>query len=109
MAVTRMMADLPNELLENYFHNLVNQFFKILPMKEDGEPSLEEYMKSLLLELRGCTGIMAELNHDSMFMSLIATLQYLIDNDCETAVVKREVFKCITICKRIAKKYHFEV
>ena len=101
--------NLPHELLSNYFHNLIYQFFKILPMKEDGEPSLEEYMNSLLLELIGCEGLMEELNYDSMFMSLIATLQYLIDNDCSTAVVKREVFKSITICKRIAKKYHFEV
>ena len=101
--------ELPIQLKHNYFNNLVNQFFKILPMKEDGEPSLGEYMNSLLLELIGSTGVMAELNYDSMFMSLIVTLQYLIDNNPETAVVKREVFKSITICKRLAKKYRFEV
>lgn len=96
---------IPNKMVENYLCGLVNQFFKILPIKESGEPSLNEFMNSLQLELIGFKSLMTELGNDSMYLSLLSILQYLIDNDCETAIVKREVFKAISICKKLQKKY----
>lgn len=102
---TTMDLDIPDKMLENYLTSLVNQFFKILPIKESGEPSLKEFMRSLQIELIGCEKLIAQLSNDSMYLSLIAILQYMIDNDCEIPVVKREVFKAISICKKLQKKY----
>ena len=62
-------------------------------------------MLSLQIELIGFKDLMAEIKNDSMYMSLLSILQYLITNDCEIAVVKREVFKAISICKKLRKKY----
>ena len=43
-------------VLSNYLRNLVNLFFKILPIRESEEPSLTSYMVSLQTELIGfCT------------------------------------------------------
>lgn len=95
-------------MLSNYLSNLVNQFFKILPIRESEEPSLKEYMCSLQLELLGCKELIIELKNDSMYLSLIAILQYLIDEDCDIPTVKREVFKAISICKKLSKKYFGE-
>lgn len=100
---------LPDEMIGNYLGGLVNQFFKILPIKESGEPSLNEFMRSLQVELLGFKTLMAELENDSMYITLLSILQYLIDNDCEVGVVKREVFKAISICKKLKKKYCREV
>ena len=97
--------DIPTEMVEHYLSGLVNQFFKILPIKESGEPSLNKFMESLQIELIGCKSLMSALSNDSMYMSLLSILQYLIDNDCDTDVVRREVFKAITICKRLKNKY----
>lgn len=97
--------NIPDKMLDNYLASLVNQFFKILPIKESGEPSLKEFMRSLQVELIGCKGLMERLSNDSTYLSLIAILQYMIDNDCDTPVVKREVFKAISICKKLRKKY----
>lgn len=100
--------ELPIKLVSNYLDGLVNQFFKILPLKEDGEPSLNEFMKSLQVELIGHKSLMEYLHDDSMYMTLLSILQYLIDNnhdDFDTAIVKREVFKAISICKKLRKKY----
>ena len=83
--------NIPTEMVGNYLGGLVNQFFKILPIKESGEPSLNEFMRYL--------------KYDSMYMALLSILQYLIDNDCDTPVVKREVFKAISICKKLREKY----
>lgn len=103
--ITTNGYDVPAEMVDNYLNGLVNQFFKILPIKESGEPSLNEFMKSLQVELLGFKGLMAEVGNDSMYLTLLSILQYLIENDCDTPVVKREVFKAISVCKKLWSKY----
>lgn len=97
-----------DEVLKNYFDTLVNYFFKILPIKENEEDTLIEYMKSLRAELIGCNSLLKDTRYDSAMLSLLSILQYLIDNDCDVATVKREVFKAISICKKLKKKYFEE-
>lgn len=93
------------DLLNNYLKNLVNLFFKILPMRENEEDSLPVYMKSLQSELIGCKEIITALNNDHLFLSLISILQYLIDNDCSVKDVRREVFNAISICNKLKTRY----
>lgn len=93
-------------VLNNYLRSLINLFFKILPLKESGERSLETYMRSLQAELLGCNSLVEAIHDDSMFLSLIAILQYLIDNpDCDVPFVRREVFCAISICNKLKEKY----
>ena len=97
---------LDSEVIGNYFRNLVNAFFKMLPMREDGEPSLGAYMQSLQREILGCKGLIAELQYDSCFLSLTAILQNLIDApDTRVQDVRSEVFKAISICNKLREKY----
>jgi len=43
-------------------------------------------------------------------VSLLNILQYLIDNpECSLTVVKREVFRAISICNKLKAKYAVEV
>lgn len=98
-------VDVPRDLVVNHLDKLVNQFFKILPLKESGEKTYGQYIQSLQVELIGCKSLMYALSYDSMYLALIAILQYLIDNDCEVSVVRREVFKSISICKKLQNKY----
>lgn len=97
-----------SEVLKNYLDTLVNNFFKILPIKENEEATLDEYMKSLQLELVGCNSLFKNTNYDSALLSLISILQYLIEHDCDVIVVRREVFKAISICKKLKRKYFEE-
>lgn len=100
--------DIKDNLVRKYMKSLIGQFYKILPIKESGEPSLGKYMESLQRELIGCEKLIIALDHDELFLSLIAILQYLIDNECSVDVVRCEVFKAITICKKLQKKYGVE-
>lgn len=97
---------LSGNLLGNYFNNLVNQFFKILPMRENEEDSLITYMQSLQVELIGCKALIPELSENSFFLTLLSILQFLIDTP-GTAVptVKREVFRAISICHKLESAY----
>lgn len=95
-----------SQLLDNYFRSLINLFFKILPLWESGESSLTTYIRSLQIELLGCKELLDVIRCDAGFLSLISILQYLHDNpDCEISVVKREVFKAISICNKLAARY----
>jgi len=95
------------EMVSNYFKNLVNQFFKILPMREKGEESLPTYIESLQCELLGCGDVIAQLNNDPSFLSLVSILEHLNSHVQELTIkqVKREVFKAISICNRFAAHY----
>lgn len=93
-------------LLENYFHNLVNRFFKILPMRENNEESLATYMLGLQAELMGCESFIPEMHENSMYLSLLSILQYLIDNpECTIKETKREVFGAISLCDKLMSVY----
>ena len=94
------------EVLHNYFRRLVNHFFKILPMRENDEESLTTYMQSLQVELLGCKGLITAIHDDSNYLTILAILQYLIDNpDCSVSEVKREVFRAISICNKLQSKF----
>lgn len=93
-------------LLRNYFDTLVDQFYKILPMRENEESTLRIYTDSLLKELLGCQGLIGELGSDARYMTLLSILQYFTDNpDCSVQIVKREVFRAIRLCNYLQKTY----
>lgn len=106
MIQTKVGVPITAATLSNYFRTLVNHFFKILPIWESGESSLVMYMRSLQAELLGCKELIEVIHNDSLFLSLIAILQFLIDNPAlETSSVKREVFKAISICNKLKSRY----
>lgn len=100
-------SDQGNErLLRNYFKSLINSFFKILPLRESGESSVTEYMRSLQIELLGLAELSQDVGCDSSYLSVLSILQYLISApNCPIREVKREVFKAISLCNKLENKY----
>ena len=106
MIVTVYGDELHNHLMENYFSTLINNFFKILPMWENGEDSLQTYIRSLQAELSGGNGLIISLQDDPAYASLLFILQYFIDNPTAPIhTVKREVFKAIGLCGKLKNTY----
>ena len=106
--MTETVAGVPikREIVYGYFKQLVNHFFKILPMRENNEESLVTYMESLQIELLGCQNLIVTLKDDSNYLIMLSILQYLIDNpDCSVARVKREVFRAISICNKLQSDF----
>lgn len=106
---TNLGMSIPTPTISRYLRRLINQFFKILPLREDEEPSLQEYMRSLQVEIIGNISLIQEMSEDDEFVSLVSILQYLIDNECDVRTVKREVFKAIGICKSVQSRHCKEV
>lgn len=91
----------------NYVRNLVNRFFKILPIREGGEKdTLRTYMISLRNELAGCSEFVVLIHDDAMFLSLLSVLQNLIDHPgSSVSTFRREVFNAISICNKLRDRY----
>lgn len=94
--------------LLNYFSSLVNRFFKILPMREEGEESLAEYIKSFQRELVCCGYFIPALKDDGTYVRMLCVLQFLSDNiynqDCDFKNIRREVFHGISLCNKMQSR-----
>lgn len=103
---TTVGIPIDRKVLRNYFSDLVNRFFKILPMREKNEESLIVYMQSLQVELLGCKELICVIKNDSLYLTLLSILQYLIDHqECTVKEVRREVFHAISICGKFEMRY----
>lgn len=95
---------IPDELFGNYLTFLIGKFYKILPMFENNDETLHNYLESLQRELIGNTQLISELKYDSNFLTLLNTIEYFIQSDIDQSVYKKEVFKCISIVKKLQEK-----
>jgi hypothetical protein len=99
-------ASFDARLLGHYCQQMVNMLFKILPMRENDEPTLHTYMESLELELVGCSELIEAMHDDASFLSVLSILQYLIDHEEESQkVYKREIFKAISLCNKMRERW----
>lgn len=97
--------NIDDALILNYLDALVNRFFKILPIKESGEDTLQQYLESLLREMTGFNCLVSFVAYDDRYLTLLSMLQYLIERDVDVDVVRTEVFRAIGIIKKIRQKY----
>lgn len=107
--MTKYGVEITERMAGNYLDALVDRFYKILPMTESGEETLKQYLESLLREMLGAHELVEFLQDDDRFLTLLATLQYFIDNDADNdaavAIVRTDVFRSIGILKKLKKKY----
>lgn len=103
---TKSGFELEPTLLSNYFDQLINRFFKILPIRESEEKSLPVYVERLQRELFGCKELIPAMCTDDLYLTLLSVLQFLIDHpDCPVRDVRREVFGAINICNKLKSQY----
>ena len=105
MSVNINYSELDEKAFQNYFQYMIGKIYKILPMKEEGCQTLTTYLESLRIEMIGSYGLYRQLIEEPQFMSALNIIEYLIDNEYDVAVCKREVFKAIRHIENVNKKY----
>lgn len=93
-----------NHLPKYFEYYLVNKLFKILPLYEEANDTLYNYIDSLAIEIAGIGDIID--SDVTSYVSLVATLNGLkreIQEPNNKAIIKRETFKCIDISKSISE------
>ena len=92
-----------NDLVTNYLKASVNNTFKILPLYEEENENVGDYVNSLVSEMNGLLEGQY-LSQSVSYLSYLATLKGLegqvkiIDNQ---KIVKREVFKCLNLINKL--------
>jgi hypothetical protein len=93
------------QVLANYLNYLIGRLYKILPIQENEPETLKPYLESLQIELVGNSDLIKQIRYDAKFLELLGTIQYFINNQCEHNVYRKEIFKCISIIKKLLKQY----
>lgn len=93
-------GELNDDLLNKYFDRLVSKVFKLLPLKEEENPTLSSYLESLILELYGGKELINHLQENPEYLTLLMSLESL--NSVNNMIMyKKEIFKCINIIKKL--------
>lgn len=102
------MINQNNPMFFSYLETLKNRLFKIIPLFEENNEGIYKYIDSLLFELSGMIYVVKELKNNSMFLSIIATLESLLDEslagEYNISLVRREVFRCLNIVEKLQQK-----
>ena len=96
---------IPNQYFANYFKFLIGRVWKILPMTEEENIHLKDYMESLQRELIGNMNLVESLKYDGYFITLLNKIEFLINEECEHQVLRKEVFECVDLINKLQSKY----
>ena len=79
---------------------LINQIFKLLPLREEGA-DWEKYLESILVSARGLSR--QDLSQNERFFLLICKLDGLFDLVCpeDFPIYRRVIFECLSLLKEI--------
>lgn len=102
------MTSIPmkSKTFRNYSHSLIDRVYKILPLFEEKNEGLFSYIQSLILELHGLYWTVDSIQGNGDYLILLATLESVSDyalfcDKKDHSVVKREVFKCLEVIRKI--------
>lgn len=82
--------------------------YKILPLKESNSDTLQSYLESYLIALKGFEPFKELIPEEPRIIDMITIMEFFKEGNYSTEVCRKEVFKCIRILNAINKKY-FEV
>jgi hypothetical protein len=103
MGLTNMKTKygyIPEESVISYLERLKGKVYKILPMKEEKCPTLDEYISNLIRELVSTSEVIESLKYEGDLLSLISTLDGLIGQE-DFKAFRSDVLKSMTIIKKM--------
>lgn len=84
-----------NAALEKNIIRLINQFWKLIPMREN-EEDWKKQLETVIIEVAGFGHNFAEV---PQFLQLLAKLQGLLEVDTSFSVYRKTVFECISLLR----------
>lgn len=97
-----------SKVYEIYIKTLIPKIYKALPLYEEKNDGLPRYIASLILEIEGALYYVESASDQQEVVSIIAILESVYDislfEDVLVEDMKSEVFKCLSIIKRLIKR-----
>lgn len=104
-----MIHEIPRDssLFNSYLEVTKNRVYKILPLQEEENEGLYQYVDSLLFELYGLQYVIAGVKESFNYMSLLCGLESILDEiivkEKELKFIRSEVFRLIGLVEKIQK------
>lgn len=98
------MAIVDDKIIKKQLQKIVDKIFKILPLYEEKNDTLDYYIESTVVEISGFVSRYGSVGV-SEYLTVISTLEGLrgiTDEEGRQPTVKREVFKCIETINKIS-------
>ena len=92
-----------NETTNLYLKTMIGAVYKILPMYDNCDKTLHDYLDGLYVQLVGASEFYEELKHNQRYYSIINIIQYFRTNEFNKKTCKREVLKCTNILDKLSK------
>lgn len=115
-----MTSNVPKEILIQYYKNLINSIFKLIPLMngeeyktrriiyspEEAFKNYQIYLNNLIVEMYGNSIFFMSDNSIKLLSIIIGMIQQIQVG--ENQKVKQLVFECINLCKKIIKEIEQE-
>lgn len=88
-----------DEHFKKYINSIVGKIYAILPMKEEGVPTVEEYINSLNRELVENINVFKQSEH---VLSVVCLLNNIIDEE-DHSIYRKEVLHCCNIMSKVGE------
>lgn len=96
--MTKYNLRITNHDLNNYYNNLINGFYKMLPIFEESENEVfKKYVANFMVELTGCYNVFENIE----FLKLINISEGILNSECNHKQIKSLVFSCINIINKL--------
>lgn len=92
-----------NEFTNLYLNTMIGSVYKILPMYDNNDSTLTDYLDSLYVQLVGGAECYEELKGNQRYYSIVNIIQYFRKNEYDKKTCKREVLKCTNILQKLSR------
>ena len=98
MILTKYNTNIDNKALKTNINRLTNQFWKLIPMRENNE-NWQTQLNIVILEIAGLKEIIQ--NEDMNFVILLSKLEGLNTYETSFDIYRTTVFKCISLLREL--------
>lgn len=93
-----MIVIIPETAIQADVNRLTNQMWKLIPMREN-EENWQGQLESVILELLGLQDVY--MIADDKFLTLLAKLKGLRNNEIMFSIYRKTVFECISLLREM--------
>jgi len=103
--LTKYGLDIPLEIVQISLKRIINQVYKLLPMREEHEDWVKP-LETIIEELTGMERLLIEQNDWATFFTLLCKLEGLfsLTEDKDFSLYRRTIFECLGLLNNM-KKY----
>lgn len=96
--------EIDNKSIDNFFKRIINQLYKLLPMREQGK-DWEKPLETLIEQLCGMKRLMIHYQ-DNLFLTIICKMEGLFnltDDIKDMSLYRRTIFECLSLLNNLNK------